>query len=717
MADGAAESLLRVESGEGGVRTLVIDVADRPVNVLSPALRIELIAAVDEALADAQVRGLVITAERREFIAGADLSVLGTMRGRPAAEVRAFSTPFREMLRRMERGGKPVAAAINGTALGGGFELCLACHRRIAAEDAAGAVLGLPEATLGLLAGAGGTQRLGRLIGISRALPLLLEGRRLRPAEALEAGLVDELAPLSELRARAEAWVRAAPEPVQPWDRKGFVPPGGGPGEPANHRLFIQAGARAQAADPNDPAAEANLTCLFEGLRVDIDSGLEIEGRNFARLARGNVAQNRIRAFFSSNAARKAVARPADVPRFAPRRLGVLGAGMMGAGLAEVAARAGLDVVLIDRDRAAAEAGRDAARASMDKAVARGRLAEAEAGAALARIAPAGETGALAGVDAIIEAVYEDSAVKAEATRAALQAAGADTLFATNTSKIPIGRLAAASPAPDRFVGMHFFSPVPRMKLVEIIRGAETSDATLAAALDLARALGKTPVVVRDGPGFFTSRVFSTFVNEGMAMLTEGVAPALIENAARQAGYPVGPLEMADTLSQETMLRIRAQEREDLGEAWAPGPDHAVLERLVALGRRGRRHGAGFYDYGGGERRLWPGLAEEFPPAAAPPEPALLRERFLHVQAAEAARAWAEGVVDSPRMADVASLLGWSHPGWTGGVMSYIDQGGVGGFVARSGALAERFGPRFAAPERLRALAETGGTLYPEGGA
>jgi 3-hydroxyacyl-CoA dehydrogenase/enoyl-CoA hydratase/3-hydroxybutyryl-CoA epimerase len=714
MTTQSPDPLLRSATDDGGIRTLTIDVSDRPMNVLSPPLRLELIAAMDAALEDDTVTGIILASDRPEFIAGADLSALSEMRGKPAAEVRAFSDGFRAMLRRMELGGKPIVAAINGTALGGGFELCLACHHRIAA-DVEGAVIGLPEASLGLLPGAGGTQRLGRMIGIAKALPLVLNGSRLSPGAAYEAGLVDDLVPLDGLIAAAKAWISANPAPQKPWDQRGSSIPGGGPEVPQNHRLFIEMAGKAQAeTGPNDATASAILSCFFEGLRVPFDTGLEIEARQFSSLARGDVAQNRIRSFFSMTAARKAATRPADIPRFAPKKIGILGAGLMGSGLAEVAARKGLSVVLLDRDVEAARAGYQTAAKSMEKSVTRGKLTSEAASAALGRIDPVSDMAALSGCDAIIEAVYEDRGVKAEVTRAALAATGPDVLFASNTSKLPITGLAEASPAPERFIGMHFFSPVPRMALVEIILGDATGAAAHAQALDLAKTLGKIPVVVRDGRGFFTSRVFSTYMNEGLAMLCEGVAPALIENSGRQAGYPLGPLAMADEISQETMLRIRSQERDDLGADWIEGSDFAVVSQFVEMGRIGRRAKAGFYDYPEeGPRHLWAGLADLYPVAADQPDPKALRQRFLHIQATEAARAWDEGVIDDPRMADVGSQLGWSHPSWTGGVMSYIDQGGgVAAFVAEGERLAKLHGPRFTPPPRLVALAAEGKSLY-----
>jgi 3-hydroxyacyl-CoA dehydrogenase/enoyl-CoA hydratase/3-hydroxybutyryl-CoA epimerase len=706
--------MIHAETDASGIRTLVIDVADRPMNVLSPALRVQLIEAVEAALADDAVRGLVLTARRREFVAGADLTILGSLRGKPVPEIRQFSTPFRQMLRRMEQATKPVVAAINGTALGGGFELCLACHHRIAADNPA-ALIGLPESLLGILPGAGGTQRLPRLIGIEKALPMLLAGSRLSPAKAFEAGLVDALAAPEALEAQARAWALANPAPQQPWDRAGFTVPGGGPETDGNRRFIAEAVATAEAGPGrNDPSPQAIITCVDQGLRVSIDDGLEIEGQQFAGLVQGHVAQNRIRAFFSAGAARKAASRPADVAPFKPARLGVLGAGMMGSGLAEIAALRGLDVVLLDRDAATAQAGLDAVRASLGRAQARGRVKAADAEAALARIHPTADTARLAGCEAIIEAVYEDRAVKAEITASAIAAAGAEVLFASNTSKLPITSLAEASPAPERFIGMHFFSPVPRMALVEIILGARTGPQAHAQALDLARLLGKTAIVVRDGRGFFTSRVFGPYLNEGITMLTEGVAPALIEQAGLQAGMPTGPLAMADEISQATMLRIRDQERADLGITTPPGPVHAMLARLVEAGRAGRRAGGGFYDYpADGPKRLWPGLADYAPRAATQPPIADLVHRLLDIQATEAARAWADGIIDEPRMADIGSTLGWSFPAWTGGVMSYIDQGGLGAFIDRAARLTAAHGPRFDPPDRLKALAQAGGTLYP----
>ncbi|MGY6633430.1 MAG: 3-hydroxyacyl-CoA dehydrogenase NAD-binding domain-containing protein [Alkalilacustris sp.] len=708
MQDPATE-IVQVETDAQGWRTLVIHEPGRSLNVLSPALRAALIAAVDAALADPGVRGIILTARGRAFIAGADLTVLGGMRGRPAEEVRAFTGPFRAMLRRMEQGGKPVVAAINGTALGGGFELCLACHHRIVA-DAPGLLIGLPESALGLLPGAGGTQRLGRLIGVARALPLVLEGRRLTPAQALEAGLVDAVVAPEALLPAARAWLEGAPAAAQPWDRADFAVPGGVPGTGDNRALLDRARA---AADPNDPAPLAIVACFSDGLAEPMDAGLEIEGQRFAELARGPVAQNRIRAFFSMGAARKAAVRP-DAAPFKPTRLGVLGAGLMGRGVAEVAALRGLDVVLVDRDAAAARAGRAAVGAALDRSVARGRLGRDAAVAALARITAAQDLADLSGCGAVIEAVPEDRALKAEVTRAALAVTGADVLFASNTSKLPITGLADASPAPERFVGMHFFSPVPRMALVEVILGAQTGARAHAEALDLARLLGKTPVVVRDGRGFFTSRVVSTYLAEGLGMLVEGVAPAAIEAAGCAAGMPMGPLATADAIDLGTMLQIREQERIDLGAAWRAGPDHDALARMVALGRTGKRAGAGFHVYtDGAAPGLWDGLADVFARSGHQPAPETLRQRLLVVQSVEAARAWADGIVEAPRMADVASLLGWAFPAWTGGVMSLIDQGGLGDFIATADALRADHGPRFDPPQRLRDLARSGGTLYP----
>lgn len=635
-------SLVQVETDAQGLRVLTIFLPDRPVNVLSPELRRELIAAVDAALADSSVRGLVITARGPAFVAGADLTVLGGLRGRSVAEVRAFSTPFRTMLRRMEQGGKPVVAAINGTALGGGLELCLACHRRLMA-DREGAQVGLPEATLGLLPGAGGTQRLGRLIGIEASLPLLLEGRRLSTAAALAAGLVDAVVPPEALLCAARDWLATAPTPHQPWDRPGHTPPGGGPDTAANRALLDQTAARiAEGPGRNDPAPAAILACLAEGLARPMEDGLEIEGQRFAELARGDVAQNRIRAFFAMGAARKAARVPASAAVEAPTQLLILGDGPTGRALADLAARRGLAV-----------ASRDPTDATV--------------------------------CDLLLAVVEEtDRAI----LRDALAAAGPAVPGLLVDARASLATLTATLPAPNRFVGLRFSAPLTRWPLVEVTSTPQADAAVLARALDLARRLGRTAIRAGDDAGGFARRVQAAGAAEGLVLLAEGVPADRIAAAARQAELAMDPFALAGALGAET---LRALCPEDAAETVA-----AMLDRMTAAGR--------------------PGLAAAegpFPATGPAPASEALRTRLLWAQAMAAARAWAEGVIDDPRLGDVASLTGWGFPGWTGGVMSLLDQGGLAPGLAIADRLAATHGPRFAPPHRLRAEAAASGTLYP----
>ncbi len=695
-----------------GIATLTWDLPDRPVNVLSMDSRLKFVSLIETAIADPAVRGILITSAKKEFIAGADLTLLASFRGAPAAEITGKMNALRDVLRKMETSGKPVVAAMNGTALGGGLEICLGCHRRIAA-DRPDAVFGLPEVGLGLLPGAGGTQRLPRLIGIKAALPLLLEGKKLSAQKAKDAGIIDELVPADQLIDAARAWLLSNPNASQPWDRPGYVPPGGPATSPELHRLFMAQGAKTQAETrDNFPAPAAILSAVYEGLRAPIEVGLDIEFRLLAELVRGDVAQNTIRTmFFSMNDIRKLSARPQDVPTFQIDKLGVLGAGTMGAGLAQVAAQNGMTVVLLDRSTEAAGAGLDRIAKTLAKDVEKGRISADKRDQVMARILATDDYAALAGCQAVVEAVFEDRAIKDDVTKKTLAVTGSDILFASNTSKIPISGLAQSSDRPDRFIGMHFFSPVPRMALLEIIRGKETSDETLAQALDLSKMLGKTPIVVNDGPGFFTSRCVSTYLNEGIAMLREGVAAALIENCGKHAGMPVGPLSLADEIGIDVMYKVRVQEGQDRGFT---GPEFPVVELLHnEFSRMGRKSGGGFYDYpADSAKSLWTRLGELFPQAEQQPDPALLRRRFLHVQALEAARCFGEGIIDDPRQADVGSILGWGYAKHTGGVCSYMDTVGIARFVAECEAMAKEYGDRYAPPEFLKAMARENRSFY-----
>lgn len=709
--------MLDVTRDSDGIATLVWNMQDRPMNVLSPEARVRFIALVDELIADPTVRGVVMTSAREEFIAGADLTFLTRLRGADPAQAMETMRPMRAALRRLERSGKPVVAAINGTALGGGLEVCLACSHRIAA-DRPDALLGLPEVNLGLLPGAGGTQRLARMIGVQKALDLMLKGQTLSPRAAHEAGFVEALAAPGDLMAAARNWILAQPaEVLRPWDRPGFALPGPAADSPELHRWFVTTGARIQA-ETRDllPAPRAILSAVFEGIRVPMDAALDIEFRHFIGLLTGDVAQNIIRTqFFGMNEVRKLAARPKAPARFVPARLGILGAGLMGTGLAEVAALRGLDVVMTDRSPDAAAAGRARIAASLDTQVAKGRLAAPAAAEALARVVAGTGPADLAGVDAVIEAVFEDRATKAEVTRATLAATGPDVLFASNTSKIAISGLATASPRPDRFIGMHFFSPVPRMALLEIIRGTDTSDETLAQAMDLGKRLGKLPIVVNDAPGFYTSRCVGAYLNEGLILLAAGVPAVVIENAARAAGMPVGPLSLADEIGLDLMLQVRHQEQADLDRP--PGAEFATIRRMVEdLGRKGRKGGGGFYDYPqGGDKRLWPDLARHFAPRGTW-DAADIGRRLLFAQGLEAARCFDQGVIAQPRDADVGSVLGWGFPKHTGGVISLVDTVGAAGFAATCDAWAAADpanGARYAVPALLRRMAEGGQSFHP----
>lgn len=700
-----------------GIATLAWNMADRSMNVLNEASIGAYSAAVRKAIADASVKGVIVTSAKKDFMAGADLTMFGV--DMTTAEMFEKFSALQRIFREVEISGKPFVAAINGTALGGGYEVCLACHRRIAANNPR-AQIGLPEVTIGLLPGAGGTQRLPRMIGFRAALPLLLEGRKLNPEQALAAGLVDQVVAPEALLGAAKAWLLAEgpANVVKPWDKKGFRPPE--PVQsPKGYEFFIAANAMLkEKAAGNYPAPVNIMACVYEGLQVDIETALKIESRYFVHCVRSSQARNMIRTLFiSMGEANKLARRPRDVAQAEYKKIGVLGAGLMGAGIAHVSALAGLDVVLLDRDASLAERGKQHSAGLLEKLVAKKRLDAAGRDAVLARITPTADYAQLADCDLVIEAVFEDRGVKAHVTKAAEAVLARDAILATNTSTLPITGLAQASARPANYIGLHFFSPVDRMPLVEIIRGKKTSPATLARAMDYVKRIKKTPIVVNDARGFYTSRVVKAYIGEGMAMLGEGVKPALIENAARAAGMPVGPLALADEVQLELMHRIRAQTKQDLGEKYEPMAGESVLDIMVEkLGRLGRKNAKGFYEYpAGGEKRLWPELAQHFPLAASQPEPDEVKRRLLYIQSLETARALAEGVLDAPQDADVGSILGFGFPAYLGGTLSHIDTVGAAEFVAQSGRMARAYGPRFKPPKRLREMAAKGESFYPRG--
>ncbi|MFD9686572.1 3-hydroxyacyl-CoA dehydrogenase NAD-binding domain-containing protein [Kitasatospora sp. NPDC059088] len=720
---------IRWEQDRDGVVTLVLDDPTQSVNTMNEAFTADFEATVERlaGLGDA-LRGVVVTSGKKTFFAGGDLRMLSAARPEDAEAVFEKSMRIKRSLRKLETLGKPVVAAVNGSALGGGLEIALACHHRIALDTPASRI-GLPEVTLGLLPGGGGVVRTVRLFGITDALlKFLLQGRQYRPAQALEHGLVHELVDTpEELTARAKAWIEANPTAVQPWDVKGYKIPGGTPATPAfaaNLPAF-PANLRKQLNGAPYPAPRNVLATAVESSQVDVDTAMVIEARYFTELACGQTSKNMIQAlFFDMQAVNSGAGRPKDVEKQLVRKVAVLGAGMMGAGIAYACAKAGIEVVLKDVSTEAAERGKAYSEGLLNKAIARGRSTEAKRDELLARITPTGTAADLAGCDAVIEAVFENTELKHKVFQEIEGVVAPDALLCSNTSTLPIGVLAEGVRRTGDFIGLHFFSPVDKMRLVEIIRGPQTGDEALARAFDLVRQIDRTPIVVNDSRGFFTSRVIGQFLNEGVAMVGEGIHPASVEQAAAQAGYPAKVLSLMDELTLTLPRKIRDEYRravEAAGGTWTPHPADAVVDRMVdEFGRPGRSGGAGFYEYGadGKRGRLWPGLLEHFAGGAGPVDPAEvpfedLKERMLFSEAIDSVRCLEEGVLTSVPDANVGSILGIGFPAWTGGVFQYINgyPGGPAGFAARARELAAAYGERFAPPALLERIAAEGRTF------
>jgi 3-hydroxyacyl-CoA dehydrogenase/enoyl-CoA hydratase/3-hydroxybutyryl-CoA epimerase len=696
-----------------GIATILLDAPGRPMNVITSELVRELSGDVARLATDANVRGVVITSAKESFIPGFDLTELVQQFERYRSAAEAYShddVGLSKLYSRIETCGKPFAAAINGLALGGGLELALACHYRVLANDPK-AVVGFPEVKVGLLPGAGGTQRLPRLIGIEKALPILVEGNNVKPEDALKLGIVHELAPRAEVVAAARRWLLGKPTAQQPWDQKGFrVPGGANPALPNVMMTFGMGSAMvAKATLHNYPAPPAILSAVFEGVQLPIDRGLAVEGKYFAKLLTSAVARNLIRTMFiNKGKADKLARRPQGVPKTEVKKLGILGAGMMGSGIAYVSAQAGMQVVLLDSTLELAERGKSYSANLLKKDIERGRTTQEKADALLARIRTTTDYAHLEGCDLVIEAVFESREIKADVTRKTEAVTPKGSVFASNTSTLPITGLAEASRRPKQFIGIHFFSPVDKMPLVEVIMGKKTSQETLARALDYIGQIRKTPIVVNDSRGFYTSRVFGTYCSEGQKMLAEGVEPALIENAGRMAGMPVGPLAVSDEVSIELQYKVMKQTRADLGEKYQPGVADEVMRHFVEdLKRLGRKSGGGFYEYPKeGRKYLWPGLRSEYPPATKQPTLEEVKRRLLYIQALETARCFEEGVLTSAAEADLGSILGWGFPAWTGGTLSFIDTIGVAQFVADCRKLAKLHGPRFKPSRGLLARAK-----------
>ena len=708
------EKAVRWERGAGdldGIAVVVLDDPERSANTMNEAYLAGMEEVLDGlAAAKADLRGVIVTSAKKTFFAGGDLETLIRYGPDDAAAVFDHVTRIKGQLRRLETLGLPVVAAVTGTALGGGLEIALACHHRIGL-DAPGVVYGLPEVTLGLLPGAGGVTRITRMLGIADGfMKVLGQGQRLRPAAALEIGIVDELVTSrEEALARARTWIEGNPQARQPWDSPGYKIPGGTPSTPKLAAVLpaFPANLRKQLKGAPLPAPRNILAAAVEGSQVDVDTALRIETRYFVELVTGQVAKNMTKAFFfDMQAISGGASRPAGFPRWAPTKVAVLGAGMMGAGIAHSCALAGWEVVLKDVSSDVAAKGKAYSEGLVAKGVQRGKTTPEKGAALLARITSTDDYAALAGADLVIEAVVESPAVKQEVFAEAAKVVAADALLCSNTSTLPITSLAEGVDRPGDFIGLHFFSPVDRMPLIEIIRGRATSDATLARAFDVAVGLRKTPIVVNDSRGFFTSRVISTFLNEGVAMLAEGIDPQTIEQACAQAGYPAPVLQLMDELTLTLPRKIRDAARAAAGDAYVPHPAEAVLDRMVEeFDRKGRSSGAGFYEYENGRRtRLWPGLRSELGATNHDVDLHELAERMLVVEAVETQRCRDEGVLTSVADANVGSVLGIGYPPWTGGVVQYVEgfPGGVAAFVARADALADRYGERFRVPASLR---------------
>ena len=707
-----------------GVALITWDVPGKSMNVLSEAGIRELDALVDQALADDAVKGIVITSGKADFAAGMDLNVIGSLRDKGGAQaVFDMVMQLHAVLRKIERagmdpkmlkGGKPIAAALPGTALGIGLELPLATHRIFAAENPK-AKIGLPEIMVGIFPGAGGTTRLVRKLGAMGAAPLLLEGKLSDPKGAKSAGLIDEV--VADPVSAAHDWVLKATDAdiVKPWDAKGYKLPGGAPYNPAGFMTFVGASAMVHGKTLGVyPAAKALLSAVYEGAMVPFDTALKIEARWFTNVLMNPSSGNMIRSLFINKEALEKGANRPDVPDEKVRKLGVLGAGMMGAGIAYVAANAGIEVVLIDSTQEAADRGKAYSTGILDKGIARKKVTEEKKADVLGRITATTDYAALSGCDLIVEAVFEDISVKAEVTKKAEAAIPADAIYATNTSTLPIAELARASARPEQFIGIHFFSPVDKMMLVEIIKGAQTGPRAVAKALDFVRQIRKTPIVVNDARFFYANRCIIPYINEGIRMVGEGVNPVLIENAAKMMGMPLGPLQLVDETSIDLGVKIAKATRAAMGDAYPDGAVDEVLFAMADMGRMGKKANAGFYAYDEAGKRggLWDGLDTAWPQTGDQADLRDVQHRLMFAQALEAVRALEAGVLEDIREGDVGAILGWGFAPWSGGPFGWLDMLGAERAVAIADDLTARYGDRFTAPDLLREMAAKGDSFY-----
>lgn len=718
-----------IEVDGEGIALITFDVPGQSMNTISGAVMNELRQLIAQVRSDAAIAGAIIASGKPSgFCAGFDLNEISTLTGGPNAEIssdadlnavfeRAFS--LSKLYRELETCGKPIACAIEGLAMGGGLELALACHYRVVADNPK-IKLGLPEAKVGILPGAGGTQRLPRLVGVQNAALMILQGQDKSPQEAKALGFVNELvAPGTTVNA-ARAWLLTKPVAGAPWDSKSYRVKDG-PYTPAGAMIAIGGNAMVSGqTNLNYPAQQHILSCLYEGLQLPMDAALRVEARYLAKTLLTPQARGMVRSLFvSMQALGKGGNRPAGFAAYEVKKVAVIGAGLMGAGIGYVQAKAGVATMLIDMTIEAAEKGKDYSRRLVEKDIGRGKLSKEKGEALLALITPTTDYSAIAGADLIIEAVYENPELKAQITRKAEAVLGENAVFGSNTSTLPITELAQASVRPDKFIGIHFFSPVERMNLVEIILGKQTSQETLAKAIDYVLKIRKTPIVVNDSRGFYTSRCFATYTTEGLEMLAEGIAPAIIENVGRQSGMPMGPLEVSDSVGLDTLIKVGTQLAAIEQRNYADDPLGKIVKWVAEdNGRLGRKAGKGFYDYDekGRPARIWPELAPHIGVKIAECPPELKQEltkRLLIRQCVEVARCFEEGVITDPRDADVGSILAWGFAPYSGGCISYMDLfWGIPGFVAEADRLADRYGDRFRPNQLLRDMAAKGENFY-----
>ena len=703
------------EKDQDNIVHLILDKPNANANLMDNEFTESLATAVEKLRQD-DYAGVIFRSNKSTFFAGGNLDDLFASQKENADILYDMVNRLKLAMREIETQGKPVVACINGAALGGGWELALSAHYRIALSK--GVILGLPEVTLGLLPGGGGVIRMTRLLGVQAAMPYLLEGKQFKPEKGLELGLINEVVESPEAMLEAAiAWIKATPTATQPYDIKGNKVPGGLPTQPALARMLPIAPAMVRAKTKGTlPAPESILAVMVEGLQVDIDTAMRIESRYFVELVCSQVAKNMINTFwFQLNEIKAGAARPKSIERKKVKKVGILGAGMMGAGIAYSSAAKGINVVLKDVNIASAEKGKAYSENIVNKKVKQKRLTSDKADALLSAILPTENTLDLADCDLVIEAVFEDRGLKAKVTQEAEAQLSANAVFASNTSTLPITGLAQASQRPENFIGLHFFSPVDKMPLVEIICGEKTSDETLALAYDYVQQIGKTPIVVNDSRGFYTSRVFGTFANEGIAMLGEGISAAAIENAAYLSGFPVGPLAVTDEVSLTLVDKIRKQTKMDLeaeGKEYQYHPSEAVVDKMLALDRAGKLAGAGFYSYAdnelanGSKKQLWSGLKDTFEQADKIIDLEELKDRLLYIQAIETVRCLDEKVLTSVRDANIGSIMGIGYPVWTGGILQFINHTGLEAFIERAEYLHENFGERFKVPDLIKEMAK-----------